>query len=92
MIAADLQNGLEMAPDPTLVVDRRVRIMAASASAALLCGRSCSELRGLPVEEIVPGGVLDPEARLTVRRPDGVEFPVEISAELRQQSGQRQYP
>lgn len=79
MIAADLQSLLELAPDPTILVDRGVRVMAASESAALLCGRSCSELRGLPLEEIVPGGVLDPEARVTVRRPDGVEFPVEIS-------------
>ncbi len=76
MIAADLQSLLEMAPDPTVIVDRGVRVVAASESALLLFGRPRSKLRGSPLEGLIPGGVLDPEARLAVRRPDGREFPV----------------
>jgi len=89
MIAADVQSLLEIAPDPTVIVDRAVRVVAASEPAALLFGRSRSELRGLPLEELVPGGVLDPEARLTVRRPDGAEFPVEISVRVIEADGER---
>jgi len=82
MISADLQSLLEMAPDPTVIVDRGMRIAVASESAALLFGRPRSELRGFPLEKLIPGGVLDPEAKLAVRRPDGTAFPVEISARV----------
>lgn len=78
-----------MAPDPTVIVDRKVRIVTASESAALLFGRPRSELRGFPLEELVLGGVLDPEASLTVRRPDGIEFPVEISVRVIESDGER---
>ena len=88
MIAADLQSLLEMAPDPTVVIDRGVRVVAASESAALLVGRSRLELRGFPLEELVPGGVLDPEASRTVRRPDGIELPVEISVRVIEADGE----
>ncbi len=84
----DLQCLLEMAPDPTVIVDRGVRVVAASESAALLLGRPRSELRGALLEELVPGGVLDPEARLTVRRPDRIEFPVEISVRVIEADGE----
>jgi len=79
MSAANLESVLEIAPDPTVIIDREVRVVAASAPAALLFGRPGSELAGLPLEELIPGGVLDPEAELSVRRPDGAELPVEIS-------------
>ncbi len=82
MIAADLQSLLEMAPDPTVVVDRGVRITAASESAARLLGRPLGELLGVPISEHVRGGVLDPGANLTACRPDGTEFPAEISVRV----------
>jgi len=89
MIAGDLQTQLEMAPDATVIVDREARVVGASESAALLFGRSRSELRGVPVEELVRDGVLDPEARLTGQRPDGIEFPVEISVRVIEADGER---
>ena len=82
MSAANLESLLEIAPDPTVIIDREVRVVAASAPAALLFGRPGSELAGLPLEELIPGGVLDPEAKLSVRRPDGAELPVEISVRV----------
>jgi PAS domain S-box-containing protein len=82
MIVADLRSLLEIAPDPTVIVDREVRIVAASGPAAVLFGRPRSELPGLLLEDLIPGGVLDPEAKLSVRRPDGTELPVEISVRV----------
>ena len=88
MTAEDLQSLLEMTPDPTILLDRGVRILAASESAARLFGRPHSKLRGTPLGDLVPGGVPDPEASLTVRRPDGTEFPVEISARVIEADGE----
>ena len=78
----DLHRLLDLAPDPTVVVDRELRVLAASAAAASLLGRHPSDLAGLELDEFLPGGVLDPEAKLSVRCPDGSGFPVEISVRV----------
>ena len=57
-----------------MVVDRELRVLAASTAAASLLGRRPSDLAGLELDEFLPGGVLDPEAKLSVRRPDGSGF------------------
>ncbi len=80
--SAELHSLLDLVPDPTLVVDRDLRVVAASRAASLLLGRSHSDLAGLSLDEFLPGGVLDPEAKLNVRRPDGSELPVEISVRV----------
>lgn len=79
---ADLDSLLDLVPDPTVVVDCDLRVLAASRAAGPLLGRRCSDLAGLPVDEFLSGGVLDPEAKLSVRRPDGEEVPVEISVRV----------
>jgi len=82
MTSAALHRLLGLAPDPMVIVDREVRLLAGSESAASLLGRAAPDLRGLPLEVLIPGGVLDPEAKLTLRRPDGAELPVEISVRV----------
>lgn len=73
---------LALAPDPTLILDRAGRIAAADARVAELAGRAVEQLVGLPFDELIPQGVLDPDLRLTVRRPGGHEIPVEISVRV----------
>ncbi|MEX2024503.1 MAG: PAS domain S-box protein [Thermoleophilaceae bacterium] len=74
---------LVLAPDPTLVVDRGLRIAAACERTGRLFGRSADELVGLALETVVaPDGVLDPEEKLFARRPDGSEVPIEISVRV----------
>jgi len=65
-----------------VVVDRRLRIVDASRAAGSLLGRPRSELAGLSLDAFLPGGVLDPEAKLSVRRADGSQLPVEISVRV----------
>ncbi len=78
----DLNSLLDLAPDPTVVVARDLHVLAASTAAASLLGRSPADLAGLGLDEFLPGGVLDPEAKLSVRRPDGSAFPVEVSVRV----------
>lgn len=74
---------LELAPDPTLIVDRDARIAAACPRAGRLFGREAADLAGLRLDEVVaPDGVLDPEEKLFARRPDGSELPIEISVRV----------
>jgi PAS domain S-box-containing protein len=80
--SADLHGLLDLVPDPTVVVDRDLRVVAASRAAGLLLDRRRSDLAGLSLDDFLPGGVLDPEAKLDVRRPDGSELPVEISVRV----------
>ncbi|CAN5143192.1 MAG: PAS domain S-box protein [Thermoleophilaceae bacterium] len=80
--SADLHGLLDLVPDPTVVVDRDLRVVAASRAAGLLLDRRHSDLAGLSLDDFLPGGVLDPEAKLDVRRPDGSELPVEISVRV----------
>jgi len=79
---------LELAPDPTIVVDRAVRVAAACDRAARLFGRSRQEILGRPLEEVVSGGVLDPEAKLYALRPDDLELPIEISVRVVEIAGE----
>jgi PAS domain S-box-containing protein len=85
---ADLQRALELAPDATLVVDRHLRVLAASGPAAALFGRRRAELTGLALDCLMPRGTLDPEAKLTARRRDGSELPVEISVRVLEVGGE----
>jgi PAS domain S-box-containing protein len=71
-----------------VIVDGRLRVVAASESAALLLGRPSSEMPGIGIEAAIPGGVLDPEAQLVARRPDGSELPVEISVRVIEAEGE----
>jgi PAS domain S-box-containing protein len=73
---------MALAPDPLLVLDRDGRIAASDPRLAELTGRPAAELLGLPFEALIPQGVLDPDLRLSVRRPDGSEVPVEISVRV----------
>jgi PAS domain S-box-containing protein len=86
--AADLARALEMAPDPTLLVDRHLRVLAVSAPAAALFGRPADELTGLALDRLVPGGTLDPDAKLTALRPDGRELPIETSVRVLELGGE----
>lgn len=71
---------LALAPDPTLVVDRGSKIVAACERAGRLFGRPAGDLTGMALDAVVaPDGVLDPEEKLYARRPDGSEVPIEIS-------------
>jgi len=69
-------------PDPTVVVDRQLRVLAASRTASSLLDRQRSDVTGLRLDEFLPGGVLDPEAKLSVRSPEGNQRPVEISVRV----------
>ena len=65
-----------------MVVNRELHVLAASRGAGTLLGHDPSGLVGLRLDEFLPGGVLDPEAKLSVRRADGHELPVEISVRV----------
>ncbi len=82
MASGALDDLLEIAPDPTLVIDRQLRIVAAGEPAARLFGRSRDQLLTLPLEALIPGGVLDPEQKLSALRGDGSELPIEISVRV----------
>ncbi len=88
MTTADLPSALDLAPDATLVLDRGLRVLAASRPAGELFGRTPAELTGLALDCLIPGGTLDPEARLTARRPDGSELPIEISVRVAEVAGE----
>jgi PAS domain S-box-containing protein len=79
---------LDIAPDPILIVDRELRVVAGSQPAAALFGRPGSELAGMRLEELIPGGVLDPEAKLHARRADGTQLPIEISVRVIEDRGE----
>lgn len=70
---------LALAPDPTVILDRDAVVVAASRSAGRLYGCAADELVGRPLAAIVTQDVLDPDLRLSARRADGEEFPVEVS-------------
>lgn len=82
MTADQLAALLQLAPDPVLVLDRDGLVAAADARVAELAGQPAAELLGRRFETLIPQGVLDPDARLTLRRGDGSEFPVEISVRV----------
>ncbi|MGI8946041.1 MAG: PAS domain S-box protein [Thermoleophilaceae bacterium] len=88
MSTAELRSLLDAAPDPTIVVDRELRLVAASEPAARLCGRTRAELEGLALDRLIRGGVLDPEAKLNLRRADGTDLPVEISVRVIEAAGE----
>jgi len=73
---------LALAPDPTIVLDRHGAIAAADERVGELAGRSVSELLGTPFDALIPQGVLDPDMRLSLRRPDASEIPIEISVRV----------
>jgi len=82
MAAASLDALLALAPDPLLVLDRDGRVAAADPRLEELAGRPAAALVGLRFDALIPQGVLDPDARLSLRRPDGGEVPVEISVRV----------
>ncbi len=82
MAAGGIDALLELAPDPTLLVDRRLRVAAAGEPAARFFGHPREQLVGRSLEELIPGGVLDPERKLTAVRADGSELPIEISVRV----------
>jgi PAS domain S-box-containing protein len=73
---------LALAPDPTIVLDRHGAIAAADERVGELAGRPLRELLGMPFDALIPQGVLDPDMRLSLRRGDGSEIPVEISVRV----------
>ncbi|HEY4276852.1 MAG TPA: PAS domain S-box protein [Conexibacter sp.] len=77
-----LSSLLALAPDPTIVLDRHGVIAAADERVGELAGRATKELVGLPFDALIPQGILDPDMRLSVRRADGSELPVEISVRV----------
>ena len=78
--AADaIDHLLALAPDPTVILDRDAVVVAASRSAGRLYGCAAAELVGRPLSAVVLQDVLDPDLRLSARRADGSEFPVEVS-------------
>lgn len=82
MTADQLAALLQLAPDPTLVLDRHGRVAALDPRVAELAREPAGDLLGRPFDALIPQGVLDPDARLTLRRGDGSEFPVEISVRV----------
>jgi signal transduction histidine kinase len=79
---ARLAELLALAPDPMLVLDRDGRVAAADRRFEELAGRPAAELAGMPFDALIPQAVLDPDMRLSVRRPDGAETPVELSVRV----------
>jgi PAS domain S-box-containing protein len=73
---------LDLAPDPTLIVDRELRVAAAGEPAAHLFGSTREQLVGQPLDALIPGGVLDPELKLSATRADGTQLPIEISVRV----------
>ncbi|MDO8213321.1 PAS domain S-box protein [Conexibacter sp. CPCC 206217] len=82
MTADQLAALLQLAPDPTIVLDRHGLVAVADERAAELAGGGASDLVGARFDALIPQGVLDPDARLTLKRTDGREFPVEISVRV----------
>jgi signal transduction histidine kinase len=80
--AADLAALFAHAPDPLLVLDRDGRVAALDPRVEELAAAPARELLGRRFDELIPQGVLDPDARLTLRRGDGSEFPVEFSVRV----------
>jgi PAS domain S-box-containing protein len=73
---------LALAPDPLLVLDRDGVVAAADERVGELARRPAAELVGLRFDALIPQGVLDPDMRLSLRRGDGGEIPVEISVRV----------
>ncbi len=88
MTATGAHGVLDIAPDPILIVDRELRVVSGSQPAAALFGRPRAELAGMRLEELIPGGVLDPEAKLDARRADGTQVPIEISVRVLEEGGE----
>jgi len=82
MPAPALDALLALAPDPLLVLDRDGVVAAADERVGELARRPASELVGQRFDALIPQGVLDPDMRLSLRRGDGGEIPVEISVRV----------
>ncbi|MBB4661890.1 PAS domain-containing sensor histidine kinase [Conexibacter arvalis] len=82
MVAPSLDALMALAPDPLLVLDRDGVVAAADPRLEELAGRPAAELVGERFDALIPQGVLDPDMRLSLRRPDGRELPVEISVRV----------
>ncbi|GAA3456358.1 PAS domain S-box protein [Dactylosporangium matsuzakiense] len=77
---ARMQVVLDAAPDPLLGVGEDDRIVLANASAERLFGFPRSDLTGMPVRRLLPGGVrTEAGPSAGARRRDGSELPVEIT-------------
>ena len=67
---------LEALPDAVVITDSWRRILLANREARRIFGRGSAELRGQPIELLLPDGI--PAGGAMGRREDGSEFPVDV--------------
>lgn len=77
-IASFLLTGFERSPDPLLVVDRQLRVLAANAAAAELIGRSPDAARDRELVELLPTALGEP-LLAALHRSAGSQQPVALA-------------